>query len=341
MGRSFAARVLDVRAVVEAAQRLQRDREGLVGAIVASTGLSPEGVRLGFEEHLETEPSPADLEALVRGAGGGDTPHVHVILSAGVFVGALRAIAVACAASATVTVRASRRDPVFAEALVQALGRPGVTLGDGAAEGGEIHVYGTDETAAKVAAGSPPAVTVKRHGTGLGVAIVSAADDTAVAAGAIARDVVPFDQRGCLSPRVVLVEGGEPRAQELARALDAELAAAEPRVPRGALSRSEREEAARYAETIAFAGQIWRGAAHLVGSSQGQLIVPPAGRHVHVRAVADASDARACLGPIARYVVALGVNARSLAGWGPERARVSALGLMQRPPLDGPVDLRP
>jgi hypothetical protein len=336
--RSAAARVSDVRALLVAAS-VARDRHGIGAEIARMTGLSPEGVRLALDEHLEIAATDSELELLVDRAG--DAPRVHVILSAGVFVGALRALAVAYASSGVVTVRPSRRDPVFARALVEALGRPAVSLGDSPALAGEVHVYGTDETNARVAAGAWPGVVVRRHGSGLGVAAVSRAADVASAAVLVAADVVPFDQRGCLSPRVVLVEGDEARACDFAGALDAALGAAGSRIPRGWLSEDERAQASRYMQTVAFAGRVWRGSAHGIGSSSGPLLMPPPGRYVHVRAVSDAADARLCLAPIARYIVAFGTDDPGrLAAWAPESARVSALGFMQRPPLDGPVDLR-
>jgi hypothetical protein len=265
-----------------------------------------------------------------------------VILSAGVFVAALRAIAVAMAAAEMVTVRPSRRDPVFARALILALDRPGVRLDDSPVDAGEIHVYGTDATTAAVASSAAPGVAVRRHGTGLGVAVVSREVDLPNAAASIAEDIVPFDQRGCLSPRVVLVEGDEARAHDLAASLHVALDAAERRVPRGVLSTAERADALRYAETVAFAGRVWRGRTHVVGSSAGPLSLPPPGRHVHVRAVVNTDDARACLAPLARHLVALGTDDPArLAELAPSHARVSGLGAMQRPPLDGPVDLRP
>ena len=70
-------------------------------------------------------------------------------------------------------------------------------------------------------------------------------------------------------------------------------------------------------------------------------VVPPAGRNVHV---ARSTDIGASISPLARSVTVAGIfGADSFAARVAEmlpRARRCRLGLMQRPPFDGPVDLR-
>jgi hypothetical protein len=86
---------------------------------------------------------------------------------------------------------------------------------------------------------------------------------------------------------------------------------------------------------------VWRGQGHAVASSCGPVVVPPPGRHLGVHAVARREEALALLNPILRYVVSIGTDdAGFLSDSAPPGARISALGAMQRPPLDGPVDLR-
>ncbi len=116
----------DVARVVEAARKVAGDRGRLVEELVASTGLTRQGVELAFARHLELEPTDAEIDALAASAGA--AKHVVVILSANVFVAALRAIAIARAASPSVVVRPSRREPHFARALVEAAADPGLTL---------------------------------------------------------------------------------------------------------------------------------------------------------------------------------------------------------------------
>jgi hypothetical protein len=100
-----------------------------------------------------------------------------------------------------------------------------------------------------------------------------------------------------------------------------------------------------YRATIEAVGSFWRGDAHGVGLDPAprSLLLPPAARVVHV-AACSAGDATALLAPWRGAITAIGAS-----GGGPlaravwdtvARARRSALGSMQRPPLDGPVDLR-
>src|SRR5580704_4810894 len=111
MARSADERVHDVRRLLAAACRVYDDRARLVPALVEATGLSPQGIELGFAS-LEREATDEELEAMVAAAG--DAGHVHIVLSANVFVAAMRALALALAAAPRVTVRPSPRDPVLA-----------------------------------------------------------------------------------------------------------------------------------------------------------------------------------------------------------------------------------
>jgi hypothetical protein len=343
MKRTHRERIADVRRLVEAARAVSGDPR-VAAALVEATGLTREGVELALAEHLETSPEERDLVRLVEGAG--DAERVHVVLSSNVFVGALRALAVARAASERVTVRPSRREPVFARALVEKAADPGLSIVPGfpieSVHEGEIHVYGRDETVLAVRSRAREGVRVRGHGAGLGVAVVTGRLGLGEAAMAIARDVAPFDQRGCASPRLVLVFGAR-AAEQLGVELDRALDAIERRVPRGALDPDEVAAAARYASTAAFAGRLWQGQAHLVGLApeNAPVTIPPPGRHLHVAAVDGVLAARALLAPIARFVAAVGTDAPELAGDLVGHAvRVSALGHMQRPPFDGPADLR-
>lgn len=342
MNRSASERARDVGRLVEAARDTVRDRAAISSAIAEATGLSRQGVELGFTRHVELDPTDAEILSLVEGAGV--AREVHVILSANVFVAALRAIAIARAAAPRVVVRPSRRDPSFARALVAAARDAAITLAEvvtvESIEEGEIHVYGRDETIADVQRRAASSVVVRGHGAGMGVALVGPTASLPEAARALAWDVVAFDQRGCLSPRIALVEGEPARAEEFAGALDAALGELARTVPRGLLAEEERALATRYADALAFAGSVWRAPDHVVGLAPpgAPLVVPPSGRHVHVAHTANIS---AALAPLARAIVAVGsTDTRRHAALAPPHARISALGEMQRPRLDGPVDLR-
>ncbi|MCL2450395.1 MAG: proline dehydrogenase, partial [Polyangiaceae bacterium] len=228
-----------------------------------------------------------------------------------------------------------------------ALGDPRVTLFGtrdvGAIADGQVHVYGRDATIAAVRAAARTGVVVRGHGAGLGVAFVSRGADCAAAAEALAHDVIAFDQRGCSSPRVALIDGDVARAESFCSALSARLAEWGGRVPRGNLSESERIESRAWRDTHAFAGRLYEGEAHAVALAADPLglIVGPAGRHVAVAAVDGVAMATVALAPIARFVVAVGSDDIAAGrGMAPAHARLGPLGSMQRPPLDGPVDRR-
>ena len=340
---------LALRGLVQAAAKVARNA-AIVAPLAHSSGLTHEGVKLALSRCLELDATDAELESLATRAV--PSTRVHVILSANVFTAPLRALLVARATSLAVSVRPSRRDPIFARALVLAAHDTSITLAEDLAVAdvteGEIHVYGRDGTVASVRLASRPGVLVRAHGAGLGIAVVGKGARPGLAARSIAEDVVLFDQRGCLSPRIVLVEGDDGAAAALAHALDAELDSWGRAIPRGRLDERERVEAARYAETMAFVGRILRGASHLVGLAAhgGPLMMPPPGRHVHVVAVRDLAEGARVLEPIAPLIVAIGCDDEER--WQavvPVRSRraslrVSRLGSMQIPRLDGPVDLR-
>ena len=216
-----------IRALLAAATSVAKD-PAVVEPLVLTTGLSRENVLLGLSRHLETSGTDADLDALLRSVTR--AARVHVILSPSVFVAPLRAIALGLASSERVTVKPSRREAFFARALVDALADPHVTLEpDLAPEDvpeGIIHAYGRDETLRAVRERAK--VRVLGHGTGMGIAVV--AGELARAAEALAEDVIPFDQRGCLSPRVAFVMGD---AKAFARVLFDALEARAREVPRG------------------------------------------------------------------------------------------------------------
>ncbi|WP_437642636.1 acyl-CoA reductase [Sorangium sp. So ce854] len=362
-----AARRTRVERAVAAAARIADPRDPLGDEarrrLPSTSGLSPEGVELALGRHLEVAPSRGELDALVAAAGR--ARRCHVVLAANVCTAPLRAIAVAAATAPEVLVRPSRRDPVVAELLVRALqadeafARAGGAIalvadlaleddGDGAAGDApraELHVYGSDQTVATLRARAGRGARVRGHGAGLGLAVVGPAAGLAEAARDIADDVVPFDQRGCLSPRFVLVEGPAERAEALARALHEALGEAGSRVPRGPLDDAARAEIAMYRATLEAVGWFREGEGHGVGLDPAprSLLLPPAARLVHV-AASGAAAAPALLAPIGGAITAIGAGGggelvRAASAVAP-RARVSALGRMQRPPLDGPVDLR-
>lgn len=347
--------VLDVaRSIADPAHALGREARE---ALVRSSGLSAEGVELALSRHLETHASPRDLEGLLAWAG--DAPRCHVVLSANVCTAAVRAIAIAAAAAPTVFVRPSRREPGLAFLLARELSSRGPFAAAGGsievvreiepAEGDHVWAYGRDATLVDIARSLPIGVRFVRHGAGFGVAYVGRAADLDEAAHALACDIVPFDQAGCLSPRVAIV-GGEPgRGEAFAR--DASMALGElgTRIPRGRIGPDVQIAVARLAETFRAVGCAWQGLGHTVtfDPSPTSFTLPPAGRALHVVSAADPGAIGAWLAPAAALVTSIGHDEGSAQDdtlrqicSGSPGARSALLGEMQRPPLDGPVDRR-
>jgi hypothetical protein len=276
-------------------------------------------------------------------------PVSHVLLSANVFVAAHRAIALALAASPKVEVRPSRREPEMARWLAQAapdLFRLVDTITP--ASGEQVFAYGRQATLDELSRALPAGVRLWAHGPGFGLVVC---DESALSseelcqrlATALALDVVLFDQRGCLSPRLILIEGSAASALRLARALAAALNDWQRRVPLGAMASEEQAEKARYAATLAYAGELLTAGPSLigVGALNSPLALPPAGRNLHLLPV---SDARARVGALSASLTTYAVAgsaalAASLSRILPQ-ARAATPGRMQCPPFDGAVDRR-
>ncbi len=329
-----------VRLLVHAANLVANDAH-IVDALAAQGPLSRAGVELALREHLELSPSDQEIAQLVA-TPFPRTAHTTVVLAANVFVAALRALAVAAVSADRVHVRPSTRDPEFASALVhtaRALGADWLALATNLRDvRGAVHVYGRSETIASIRAAVGPDVVVYAHGPGFSLAWVDSGDDPREAAALVARDMIPFDQRGCLSPRVVSVEG-QALARELTAALHAALAACP--IPRGTLDASEKAAWNRYLDTCTMAGlEIHEGAEHVVVFARDHVTLAPIGRAMHVVALESAHELAEVLWPTRAQTVAVAATSLELPTRAFVHVRRCALGELQRPRFDGPVDLR-
>lgn len=306
-----------------------------------TTRLSPEGVELALTECLEIAPTEAEIRALLESVR--PARRALVLLPANVFVAAHRALALALASSETVLVRPSRREPRFVSLLARA--EPGLLeiVSELTAESGDAYwAYGGEETLASVRARLPTGAELHAEGPGWGAAVVAAESVTEATAAALARDIVPFDQRGCLSPRLALVRGSADDARRFAELVAAALASLERTVPLGALDPEERADAARFRDTAAYAGTPFPAGSGTVAALPGAVRwLAPNGRNLAVVAV---DDPVTLLAPLRAELTALGValpeeERRRLVEALPH-ARESAIGAMQRPLFDGPADRR-
>jgi hypothetical protein len=313
-----------------------------------ATGLSAAGVELALTMCLETAPSELELSRLL--ASVAPAPRAHVLLSANVFVAAHRAIALALAASPVVFVRPSRREPIMTTLLEKGARRSFHVVRElDPWPGDHVFAYGSDDALRTVIGAFPSSVVVHAHGSGIGIAVVALgrAGDTEIEeiARRLVADVVAFDQRGCLSPRLCAMVGDVDvgRIREFATALARALDEAEATVPRGALSPSELADIVRYRDAVRYAAEILPAGRGWVGldTTGPSLVVPPLGRNVHVF---RCEHVETTLRPLARKIAAFGFHGPAelgtvLAGLFPG-ARGSVVGGMQRPAFDGPVESR-
>jgi hypothetical protein len=312
--------------------------------LVASSGLSPEGVDLALSRCLESTPSEAEIEALIRSTPTAQV--AHVLLSANVFVAAHRAIAIGLAASETVRVRASRREPEMAQLLLAGAPNCFELVAELSPRAGDrLWAYGSDATLEEVAVTLPPGVAFHAHGSGFGVCVLDgSAPDSDIDAllARLAEDVALFDQRGCLSPRLVLVNAGIGFAREIAKGLAAALERLQARVPRGHLEGSELAEITAYRDTARFTGEVFSAGLGFVSAGENTTFpMPPTGRNVHVLSTPDVTKSLSALRPmITSCAFAGSAQLRTALRAFLPGARICDVGQMQSPPFDGPVDRR-
>ncbi len=310
----------------------------------SATGLHAEQVEWALTHAFETEANDDELRLLVERVV--ESPATHVSLSANVFVGALRAIAVALASSEYVSVRASRREPLTL-ALLHRAAPDAFTLVSALrpVAGDHVWAYGADDTLSHLRATLPKGVVLHGHGSGFGVLLVDEPSTlTRADFDAMALDIAAFDQRGCVSPRFVLLEAEPDEGSRFARLLLEALTRAAKRLPFGAVDPDTMAETARHRETWRYLGEVHSGKGGMVsldldGNPWGK---PPSQRTVHVRLTKNAlSDLLGRSGAITAIGSRDDPNLAARIHAACRHARWSPFGSMQRPRLDGPVDRRP
>lgn len=317
-------------------------------ALAQETGLSEAGVDLALAFSLEHEASRATVLQLCMRIP--KTERSHVLLSANVFVGAYRAILISVLHSEQCFVRASRRSRVFSRLLHEAA--PGAfelvpELNPQA--GDHLWAYAHDDTLAELRTKLPSGVRLHAHGSGMGAAVLAPTGSAPTheeldrLAADLTTDIVLFDQRGCLSPRVLFIQGTEAFAADFQGRLVRALDDAEKQVPRGVLDAEETASARRYEATFRYVGGFTpagKGAVTLDPEPE-RVVIPPVGRFLHITRTASALARLSELGPRLTAVASFGqekLPGLILQSLGPRR--VVAFGELQRPPLDGPIDLR-
>jgi hypothetical protein len=294
------------------------------------------------------------------------------VLAGNVFTAAIRPLAWALALRVPVIVKPSSGDEGLAELFAIALAEADAELGEAialfrfaraesamlAALSGRcdvLHAWGGDHSIAAIRAALPASTAFVAHGHGLGAVFVPASalathDDAERIGRAIALDVALYDQRGCLSPHVVLVEpGGAIGAVDFARVLsERSLAEIAQTIPRGALPLAIGAAQVQWRGVGALHGELFEGSTWAV-SHEGKhpLRVSPGWRNVAVYDC-DASALGERLAPWGAHLKALGIAApgerrAALASSlpAPLAPRVSDVGEMQTPDLLASADGEP
>jgi acyl-CoA reductase-like NAD-dependent aldehyde dehydrogenase len=254
----------------------------------------------------------------------------------------------------------AEEDPDLAACIAVVWWKGGSTELDRAAiqDAPAVLAFGGENAIASIAREAHPEARVVLQGPKVSVAYVSSASLTRSRLGALAAraayDVALYDQQGCLSPHAIYVErGGEIGPAAFAAALGKALEELRDGLPRRT---PDAEQAARV--------QLYRAQAHfeealesrgtrVLTSSQGtdwtlvyedgaRFEPTPAYRTVRVHAVSGAEEVVRALLPAARYIEAIGVEARgrekgrlAAAFAGAGIPRITALGSLQRPVLAG------
>jgi len=232
-------------------------------------------------------------------------------------------------------------DPALGEALAVVYWPGGRADLEGAAlaHADTVTVYGSDATVRTLRAAAPVTVRFVAYHHRVSVGFIArralaraVADATAED---VARAVALFDQRGCVSPQVVLMErGGEVPPEAFVEALGRALAATERALPTGALGAGEAsalQQARGTAELLegAGAGRVVHGGAEpwtvvlVGGASAGLGGSLPGGRFVTVRAVDHAAEVAAILEPFGPHLQTVAVAGLEPSG---EEALARALG---------------
>jgi len=214
--------------------------------------------------------------------------------------------------------------------------------------GDHVWAYGTDETLRTFGETLVSGVLYHAHGPGMGLAIFRESFEIKKAnlldaARALAKDISVFDQRGCLSPRVLIVEGRRSFAESVCDLLVDALDHFEASMPRGTLSDDENADARWHEETIQYIGSSVRAGKGMVflDPKRDRLLIPPVGRYLNV-VVTD--NCVPLVGQLGSVLTTVGIfNPGHLHGRLREaigERRFVNVGQMQTPAFDGPVDKR-
>ncbi|MCC7534642.1 MAG: aldehyde dehydrogenase family protein [Deltaproteobacteria bacterium] len=288
---------------------------------------------------------------------------VAVVLAGNVFSVALRAIALPLLVGSPVLVKASSRDPAFADVLVRTFGAVApellpavgvVTYGGGddaldaalVSRAEVVSVYGGRHAVEAFRTKAPGTARVVAHGHGMSFGLVTHdafEGELEPICAALALDVAAYDGRGCLSPHAILVpREGRVSPEELARALARH--GLEPigrTLPRGPLVESAQAQQTQWRSVAVARGFLHEGDDFSI-SVEPSIRLSPGYRNIALVPYGTIADAMSLLASFAIFAKAIGIT--SAPGFVPAplvsqlptgcAPRFVRAGTMQDPPLD-------
>ena len=208
----------------------------------------------------------------------------------------------------------AQEDPDLAACLAVAYWPGGETALESVAYAGAdaVIAYGGDEAISAIRSRVPRGVRLLEYPNRVGAALVS---KTALARAQVrelarqaARDVVTFDQQGCVSPHLIYVErGGEVTPEEFATSIAGSLELMSVEIPRGAISRGDstlihqlRAQAEMRGATVLASerGTEWT----VIMEERSEFEPSPLNRVIQLRPVADLAEALGALERVGRHL---------------------------------------
>jgi len=306
------------------------------------------------------------LEASARLAGGTRLPWLPLVLAGNLFTASVRGVFVPLLLGIPVIAKASSREIRFPTLLRNALRATNHELASAfdvvSFRGGDVElersmigdassiaVYGSDETVVEIARRHSEARVISHgHGLSLGYCSRSSIEDDATFS-AVALDVCAYDQRGCLSPQAIYVEGDEADAAVFAKRLSTSLARMSAKLPRGPLPLDVGAAQAQWRGIAEVEGRLLRGSVFAVAvTDRSKLRWSPGFRNVSVVPVESFREALETWSSLGSTLKCIGVDAHSLQATSDALLRSPSLdayactvGTMQTPPFDAPADGHP
>ena len=339
-------------------------------SIAQRSGLSTEGATWALDTTIAALRRPAmeeGLEAMRRSFGGYRTTPVRVqalVLAANVFTACLRPIVWSLLARVPVIVKVASLDEGLADLFCVALAAIDSELGESVAlvwpEGESealyqrlaarvdlVSAHGGDHAIARMRAATSPTTELIGHGHGLGAIVVrrtALSADVHSLAMAIAHDVAAYDQRGCLSPQLVLVErGGELSPRDLASLVATHgLETLKTRMPRGPLPMQLGAQQIQWRGLASSLHELFEGDGYATSFEGTSTARPTPGyRNIafHAFDAIDEVGARlAIYGAHLKVIGLAGAAEEKLTLPSPLSPRICAVGQMQRPTLMSATD---